>query len=98
LRELVMSYFEQYYNVMREKTLRAYTLPLNLTAFDKFDWMTSDDHLERIAIRLDQLKRIPLITPEMVSGLSLVDQRSSEAGLFGSIAAGLFKPGQSKEN
>lgn len=97
LRELVMSYFEQYYNVMREKTLRAYTLPLNLKAFDKFDWMSSDDHLERIATRLDQLKRIPLITSEMVAGLSLVDQRSSESGLAGSVATGLFKPGQTKD-
>ena len=96
LRELVMSYFEQYYNVANEKTLRAYTLPLNLTAFDRFDWMTSDDNLERIAIRLDQLRKIPVITPEMAAGLSFVDPRTSESGLFGSIAAGLFKPEQAK--
>jgi hypothetical protein len=96
LRELVMSYFEQYYNVANEKTLRAYTLPLNLKTFDKFDWMIHDDHLERIAIRLDQLRKIPVITPEMAVGLSFVDSRSSESGLFGSIATGLFKPGQTK--
>ena len=35
LRELVMSYFEQYTNVERKKTLRSYTVPLNLKAFDK---------------------------------------------------------------
>jgi hypothetical protein len=91
-----MSYFEQYYNVANEKTLRAYTQPLNLKIFDRFDWMTSDDHLERIANRLDRLKKIPVITPEMAAGLSAVDKRSSEAGLFGSIAAGLFKPEQAK--
>ncbi len=34
LRELVMSYFEQYYNVAREKTLRGYTAPLDLRTFD----------------------------------------------------------------
>lgn len=96
LRELLMSYFEQYYNVANEKTLRAYTLPLNLKAFDNFDWMISDDHLERIATRLDQLRKIPVITPEMAAGLSLVDKRSSESGLFGSVATGLFKPGQMK--
>ena len=92
LRELVMSYFEHYYNVANEKTLRAYTLPLNLKIFDKFNWMISDDHLERIATRLDQLKRIPLITPAMEAGLSPLDQRSSQAGLIGSVEAGLFQP------
>ncbi len=35
LRELVMSYFEDYYNVKGEKTLRGYTRPLNLTTLDK---------------------------------------------------------------
>src|SRR3990172_7915290 len=40
LRELVLSYFEQYYNVEGEKTLRGYTLPLNLKPFDRFHWMT----------------------------------------------------------
>jgi len=92
LRELVMSYFEQYYNVMREKTLRAYTLPLSLKTFDKFNWMTSDDHLDRIAKKLDQLKRIPVITSAMETGLSLLDQRSYQTGLDGSIEAGLFQP------
>ena len=43
VRELVMSYFEQYYNVDREKTLRAYTRPLNLQVFDKYQWMTRNE-------------------------------------------------------
>ena len=36
LRDLVMSYFEQFYNVERKKTLRSYTVPLHLKAFDNF--------------------------------------------------------------
>lgn len=91
LRELVMSYFEQFYNVEREKTLRCYTLPLNLKAFDRMNWMTSDDSLERIAQRLDRVRKIPLFAQPMISNLSLVDERSYRAGLFGSNEAGLFK-------
>src|SRR6478752_7460841 len=34
LRELVMSYFEHYYNLDGEKTLRAYSRPLSLARFD----------------------------------------------------------------
>src|SRR5580704_17780277 len=45
LRELVMSYFEHYYNLRREKTLRNYSRPVNLRRFDKVAWMTSEDNV-----------------------------------------------------
>jgi hypothetical protein len=92
LRELVLSYFEQYYNVEREKTLRSYTLPLNLKAFDKLNWMASDESLERIARKLDKIRKIPILNPSMISNLSLVDERSYRAGLFEANGKGLYKP------
>jgi len=92
LRELVMSYFEEFYNVEREKTLRSYSLPLNLKVFDRWSWMTSDDFLELIAQRLDRTRKTPVLTQAMISDLSLVDERSCRAGLFESNEAGLFKP------
>jgi hypothetical protein len=92
LRELVMSYFEVYYNVDREKTLRGYTVPLNLEAFDKYGWMIRDEPLERIAERLDTIRRIPVVTSTSVATLSPVDERSYRAGLLGVNEAGLFRP------
>jgi len=92
LRELVMSYFEQYYNVEREKTLRGYTVPLNLKAFDKLNWMGSDEPLESIAQRLDEIRKVPVLTATMIAGLSLVDERSYQAGLLGVNEAGLYRP------
>jgi hypothetical protein len=92
LRELVMSYFEQYYNVEREKTLRGYTVPLNLKPFDKLSWMTRDEPLEGIAQRLDEIRKVPVMTPAMIAGLSLVDERSYRAGLLGVNKAGLYRP------
>jgi len=97
LRELIMSYFEQFYNVEREKTLRGYSLPLNLKAFDKWNWMTSDDSLELIAHKLDKVRKIPLLTQPMISNLSLVDERSYRAGLVESNEVGLFKPASKKK-
>ena len=35
IRELVMSYFEHYFNPAGEKTLRAYSRPVNLRQFDR---------------------------------------------------------------
>ena len=87
-----MSYFEQYYNVEREKTLRGYTVPLNLEHFDKFYWMTQPDHLEKIANKLDQIRRFNLLTVKMVKHLALLDLRSFQAGLLGVNEKGLFRP------
>jgi hypothetical protein len=92
LRELAMSYFEQYYNLAREKTLRGYTGPLNLGGFDRLDWMTRDEPMERIAQRTEQIRRVDLLSPGMAERLSPVDERSFRAGLIGADPAGLFKP------
>ncbi len=92
VRELILSYFEQFYNVAYEKTLRAYTVPLNLKAFDRFNWMGSDQHLDLIAERLDEIRRVRLLTTAMVRRLAPVDERSYRAGLMGSNPDGLFTP------
>lgn len=91
LRELVITYFEPYFNVAGERTLRGYTLPLNLAKLDYLEWMTGDDHLETVEGCLDRKRQIPLMTGQMLAGLSPVDERSRQAGLLGSKAEGLFK-------
>ncbi len=92
LRELVMSYFEHYYNLHREKTLRGYTAPLALKSFDCLEWMTRDETMDLIAARLDRSRRFGLLTRGMAGRLSPVDRRSCEAGLHGSNRAGLSVP------
>jgi hypothetical protein len=92
LHELVISYFEQFYNVERKKTLRSYTVPLNLRAFDKLNWMTNDGPLERIGERLDEIRKVHLLTRRMIARLSLVDERSYQAGLLGANQASLYQP------
>jgi hypothetical protein len=91
LRELVMSYFEQYHNVLREKTLRAYTRPLNLAAFDRLNWMVRDEPMDLIALRLDRQRRFRVITPRTAASLSPVDRRSYKAGMLYVNRAGLFR-------
>jgi hypothetical protein len=77
---------------MGEKTLRSYTVPLNLGAFDKYNWLTDDAAMERIADRLGEIRKVRLLTPRMIANLSPVDPRSPKAGLIGSVDAGLYKP------
>jgi len=92
LRELVLSYFEQFYNVEHEKTLRAYTRPLNLQVFGDMRWMVDDRSLEKISQRLDRIPRFSIITEKMAQGLSPLDQRSYQAGLLGANKKGLYRP------
>jgi hypothetical protein len=92
LRELALSYFEQYFNVQREKTLRGYRRPLDLRVFDGLDWMASDDHLEAIAARLDRTRSVPLVKPDMETRLAPVDERTYRGGLLGADERGLYRP------
>ena len=92
LRELVMSYFEDYFNSAGEKTLRAYTAPLNLNAFDKHNWLTDDLAMDRIADRLGEIRQFKVLTPRMIKSLSPMDERAYEAGMLGVNEAGLYQP------
>ncbi|HEX2979445.1 MAG TPA: hypothetical protein VHO48_04195, partial [Anaerolineaceae bacterium] len=95
LRELIMSYFDVFFNVNGLKTLRAYTRPVYLKTFDPYAWMTSDSGIDRIEHALKQLRTIPVISPHMVERLAPIDRRSYEAGMFGVNAEGLFQTGDS---
>jgi hypothetical protein len=93
LRELVMSYFEDFFNALGHKTLRGYTRLLDLSHYDAIDWETSDAACDRIEKRLQGMRSIPLLTPAMIRELTLADRRMLEAGLQGANPEGLFKPG-----
>jgi hypothetical protein len=92
LRELVLSYFESYYNVDKEKTLRGYTVTLDLSQFDHLEWMASDKNLEKIAEALDRIRQIRILTSQMIRNLNPVDDRSYQAGMLGINQAGLYRP------
>jgi hypothetical protein len=85
LRELVMSYFEDYINLRGERTLRAFSRPLDLRHFDRArpDWATSEGDLWWIAEHLVGVRHTRLLTPAMVRALHRVDHRSLRAGLVG---------------
>jgi len=85
LRELAMSYFDVYINLRRERTLRAYSRPVNLAAFDRRHpgWMACHADLWWIPEHLVEVPHVRLLTPAMERALSRVDQRALEAALVG---------------
>jgi len=85
VRELVMSYFEVYINLRGERTLRAYSRPVNLAAFDRRrpGWMISTADLWWIPEHLLEIPHVRLLTPAMEAALRRVDRRSLQASLVG---------------
>jgi hypothetical protein len=92
LQELIMSYFESYFNIARERTLIGYTAPLNLKRFDALNWMVNDTAMDAIGDALDRGRKFRVITPAIARKLSHVDMRSYKAGLLGAKSSGLYKP------
>ncbi|HOY67764.1 MAG TPA: hypothetical protein PLP29_12820 [Candidatus Ozemobacteraceae bacterium] len=92
LRELVMSYFEDFYNIEGEKTLRGYTVPLDLSRFDRLDWMMQDEALDAVADALDRQRTYDVISPAQAGRLPRMDKRSYEAGMLGVNPDGLWRP------
>jgi hypothetical protein len=83
LRELAMSYFEHYYNLRKEKTLRRYSRPVNLRRFDSMHWMTAEEDIWAVPEYLTTIAHTPLVAPRIVAHLGRVDDRLFAAGLVG---------------
>jgi hypothetical protein len=92
LRELVMSYFDFYFNIAGDKSLRSYSLPLDLTLYNSRQWTTTDEDLEYIGDKLEKMRHYPVIDKRMINNLNKASDSMIKAGLMGSNADGLFKP------
>jgi len=92
LRELVMSYFDDFYNVEGYKSLRSYIHPLDLATLDHLDWMRRDEAMDEIAVKLEHRAVTKLINPAMVRRLAPVDRRAYRAGMLGAVRAGIYVP------
>lgn len=88
IRELVMSYFEHYYNPEGEKTLRTYSRPVSLAQFDRIGWMTAERDVWEIPNHLCGIPHTRILTPGMSRRLAPMDPRSYGAGRFGSAKTG----------
>jgi hypothetical protein len=92
LRELIMSYFDFFFNTDGYKSLRSYSLPFDLTKFESRNWATTDDDLEYIGDKIESLHHFPVVTKKMIRKLCPASDSMLKAGLLGSKAEGLFKP------
>jgi hypothetical protein len=84
LRELALSYFEDYLNYRRERTLRNFSRPVDMRRFDSRNWMTEEKNLWYVAEYLCDIPHTPLLTPAMERSLTRADARTMRAAMVGS--------------
>lgn len=86
LRELAISYFDHYYNLQGEKTLRAFsTRPVNLARFDRIDWMSRTGDVWEIPEYLVTIPHTRLLSKSQERRRMRMDSRSYAAGKTGSV-------------
>ncbi len=80
IRELVMSFFHEYFLDNGKKTLRGYSLPINLKKFDKLGWMTSENEVWYVPDYLTKVKHFDILNRAQISALRRADKIEIEAG------------------
>ena len=90
VRELVLSYFELYFNMQREKSLRTFSKPLKLPAREKLDWECDDSAGDRIVALLNQQPHYPIVERHHTKRLRAVDTRFYRSQLVGVNLRGVY--------
>ena len=93
LRELAMSYFDFYYNLNSQKTLRSYSQTIDLSRFDDRNWETTEEDLGIIGDYTYTVRHYPLLTKEQITSLNNVPKY-----LLTPVSQGLTSTASSNRN
>lgn len=80
IRELVMSYFNEYYSDDGKKTLRSYSSPLNLEKFNASNWAISEDDVWEIPEALVKARHYEILTKSQLHRLKKADEIEIKVG------------------
>ncbi len=81
LRELVMSYFHEYFLNSGQKTLRTFSKqPFDLSKYNKLNWLTSRDGILDIIDELAQAPHEQILSPQQIKQLRKASLLEIQAG------------------
>ncbi len=81
IRELVMSFFHEYFtNSDGKKTLRSYSMPIDLSRFDKKGWMTAEEDVWYVPEYLFEVQHKPILSRSQIAFLRKADAIEIKAG------------------
>jgi hypothetical protein len=93
IRELAMTFFDQYYNPDGELTMRGFTRPLNLATRRYLGWQTRELNLDDMSDHLDALPYVTVVDAKLEQRLRPLDERLYRSGLMGADEKGLYRAG-----
>ena len=88
---LVHSYFDQFFNLRRELSMRSFSRPMSLATKRFSGWQFRCDELDDICDHLDTFVHWPILEKGGEPELRRVDDRLFKAGLLGSVREGLYR-------
>jgi len=80
VRELVMSFFHEYFDDKGKKNLRSYSMPVDLSRFDKFNWMTSEEDVWYIPDYLVKVRHHKILSEKQIRNLRKADEIEIKIG------------------
>ena len=90
---LGLSYFEGYYNRYGKRTMRSFTVPIELEMFERRGWRFSSGRLPYIDRAIDRAPKAWVLPRRSAKELSSVNELLQTAGLLGSKPEGLWRRG-----
>lgn len=89
---LGLSYFDGYFNAYGKRTMRAFTVPVELEPFESRGWRFRDDVLHCIDEAIDDAEYAWTLGRGAVRSISSVSAIVLQAGMIGTKPEGLWRP------
>ncbi len=89
-RELALSYFEFYFNMEGEKSLRRFSRPFVLPDPARLDWETDDTKGDSIVSLITRAAHYPVLAPRQAASLRRIDRRLFKSQMVGVNIRGVF--------
>lgn len=88
---LGMSYFDGFYNQYGKRTMRTFTVPIELEPFESRGWRFDEGEMEYVDDAIDAAERAWKLPRALVKAISPVSESLRQSGLLGSNPQGLWR-------
>ncbi len=89
---LGLSYFDGFYNLYGKRTMRSFTVPVELEPFEPRGWRFSEGKLLYVDRAIDQAPRAWKLPRRSIPHISPVSEQLKRAGMLGANPKGLWRP------
>ncbi|HEY2321397.1 MAG TPA: hypothetical protein VGJ82_00915, partial [Thermoanaerobaculia bacterium] len=91
---LGLSYFEGFFNSWGKRTMRSFTVPVDLEQFEPRGWRFAEDKLKYIDRAIDNAPLAWKLPRRDIARISRASDTLVRAGLLGANPDGLWRPGK----